>query len=103
MTKTVALSAVRFGRVPKREKAKMVEDMHRTTVQSQIDAVAVQYENDSEATERIQHAFQQLVVSVKITQKVSKNEILVGRILTANAWKMSPSVSLLPSWNQGKE
>ena len=42
----------------------MVEDMQRTTVQSQMDAVAVQFENDNEAAERIQQAFNQLVSAV---------------------------------------
>uniref|UniRef100_A0A7I4XS85 Nuclear receptor domain-containing protein n=1 Tax=Haemonchus contortus TaxID=6289 RepID=A0A7I4XS85_HAECO len=49
--------AVRFGRVPKREKAKMVEEMQRTSAQSQLDALAVQFENEADAIERIAAAF----------------------------------------------
>ncbi|EYB87806.1 hypothetical protein Y032_0257g412 [Ancylostoma ceylanicum] len=49
--------AVRFGRVPKREKAKMVEEMQRTSAQSQLDALAVQFENEADAIERIATAF----------------------------------------------
>ncbi|VDO67951.1 unnamed protein product [Haemonchus placei] len=48
---------VRFGRVPKREKAKMVEEMQRTSAQSQLDALAVQFENEADAIERIAAAF----------------------------------------------
>lgn len=51
------VSAVRFGRVPKREKAKMVEEMQRTSAQSQLDALAVQFENEADAIERIAAAF----------------------------------------------
>lgn len=51
------VSAVRFGRVPKREKAKMVEEMQRTSAQSQLDALAVQFENEADAIERIATAF----------------------------------------------
>ncbi|PIO73918.1 zinc finger, C4 type, partial [Teladorsagia circumcincta] len=50
-------SPVRFGRVPKREKAKMVEEMQRTSAQSQLDALAVQFENEADAIERIAAAF----------------------------------------------
>ncbi|KAK6055410.1 hypothetical protein COOONC_07084 [Cooperia oncophora] len=53
----VAYAAVRFGRVPKREKAKMVEEMQRTSAQSQLDALAVQFENEADAIERIAAAF----------------------------------------------
>ncbi|EPB68019.1 hypothetical protein ANCCEY_12891 [Ancylostoma ceylanicum] len=52
-----SVSAVRFGRVPKREKAKMVEEMQRTSAQSQLDALAVQFENEADAIERIATAF----------------------------------------------
>ncbi|KAK6730045.1 hypothetical protein RB195_006853 [Necator americanus] len=57
--------AVRFGRVPKREKAKMVEEMQRTSAQSQLDALAVQFENEAEAIERIAAAFTLLCGTVE--------------------------------------
>ncbi|CAD6184445.1 unnamed protein product [Caenorhabditis auriculariae] len=52
--------AVRFGRVPKREKAKMVEEMQKTCAQSQRDAIAFQFENVADAANRITAAFQHL-------------------------------------------
>lgn len=72
--------AVRFGRVPKREKAKMVEDMQRTTVQSQLDAVAVQYEIDNEAAERIQQAFSQLVSAVSFPHFKYRSQCTIREI-----------------------
>ncbi|EFO84244.1 CRE-NHR-85 protein [Caenorhabditis remanei] len=49
--------AVRFGRVPKREKARMFEEMQKTNVQSQRDQIAIQYENLSEVMHKMNHAF----------------------------------------------
>ncbi|VDM54896.1 unnamed protein product [Angiostrongylus costaricensis] len=57
--------AVRFGRVPKREKAKMVEEMQRTSAQSQLDALVVQFESESDAIERIANAFMLLCGTVE--------------------------------------
>ncbi|KJH53299.1 zinc finger, C4 type [Dictyocaulus viviparus] len=57
--------AVRFGRVPKREKAKMVEEMQRTSAQSQLDALIVQFENETDAIERIANAFTLLCGTVE--------------------------------------
>lgn len=52
--------AVRFGRVPKREKAKMFEEMQKTNVQSQRDQIAIQYENLTEVVHKMNTAFAQL-------------------------------------------
>ncbi|CAH04734.1 Nuclear hormone receptor family member nhr-85 [Caenorhabditis elegans] len=49
--------AVRFGRVPKREKARMFEEMQKTNVQSQRDQIAIQYENLTEVMHKINQAF----------------------------------------------
>ncbi|CAI2294138.1 unnamed protein product [Caenorhabditis sp. 36 PRJEB53466] len=49
--------AVRFGRVPKREKARMFEEMQKTNVQSQRDQIAIQYENLTDVMHKINHAF----------------------------------------------
>ncbi|CAO4363354.1 unnamed protein product [Caenorhabditis nigoni] len=49
--------AVRFGRVPKREKARMFEEMQKTNVQSQKDQIAIQYENLSEVMHKMNQAF----------------------------------------------
>uniref|UniRef100_A0A1I7U1I5 Nuclear receptor domain-containing protein n=1 Tax=Caenorhabditis tropicalis TaxID=1561998 RepID=A0A1I7U1I5_9PELO len=49
--------AVRFGRVPKREKARMFEEMQKTNVQSQRDQIAIQYENLAEVMHKMTQAF----------------------------------------------
>ncbi|CAI5438415.1 unnamed protein product [Caenorhabditis angaria] len=49
--------AVRFGRVPKREKARMFEEMQKTNVQSQRDQIALQYENVTDALLKLSNAF----------------------------------------------
>ena len=43
----------------------MVEEMQRTSVQSQLDAMAVQFETATEADERIEAAFMQLTATVR--------------------------------------
>ncbi|CAD5208121.1 unnamed protein product [Bursaphelenchus xylophilus] len=52
--------AVRFGRVPKREKVKMVEEMQRATVRSQIDTLAVELEDGQALINSIFLAFSDL-------------------------------------------
>ncbi|PAV67542.1 hypothetical protein WR25_06701 [Diploscapter pachys] len=63
--------AVRFGRVPKREKARMVEEMQKTCVQSQRDTIAVQFENDTEALEKTMNAFRTLQTTIDSLMKPS--------------------------------
>lgn len=58
----------------------MVEDMQRTTVQSQLDAVAVQYEIDNEAAERIQQAFSQLVSAVSFPHFKYRSQCTIREI-----------------------
>ncbi|KAI6179465.1 hypothetical protein M3Y98_00613500 [Aphelenchoides besseyi] len=52
--------AVRFGRVPKREKVKMAEEMKRATVRSRLDAMAVELEDETTTLTAIQNAFNEL-------------------------------------------
>lgn len=52
--------AVRFGRVPKREKMKMAEEMQRATERSQIDALAVELEDDAALISSIEWGFAEL-------------------------------------------
>jgi nuclear receptor subfamily 1 group D protein 3 len=55
-----AVSAVRFGRVPKKEKAKMAEEMQKATVRSQLDAMSVELEDDQVLVNAIHSAFIEL-------------------------------------------
>ncbi|CAB3407700.1 unnamed protein product [Caenorhabditis bovis] len=57
--------AVRFGRVPKREKARMFEEMQKTNVQSQRDQIAVQYENINETVAKVNQAFGNLQATIE--------------------------------------
>ena len=52
--------AVRFGRVPKREKIKMAEEMQRATERSQMDALAVELEDDAALISSIEWGFAEL-------------------------------------------
>jgi len=63
-SKNLYFSAVRFGRVPKREKARMFEEMQKTNVQSQRDQIAIQYENLTEVMHKINQAFGTLQATV---------------------------------------
>lgn len=42
----MAISAVRFGRVPKREKAKILEEMQRASVKCHMDTLTAELEDD---------------------------------------------------------
>uniref|UniRef100_A0A8R1DXZ6 Nuclear receptor domain-containing protein n=1 Tax=Caenorhabditis japonica TaxID=281687 RepID=A0A8R1DXZ6_CAEJA len=57
--------AVRFGRVPKREKARMFEEMQKTNVQSQRDQIAIQYENLNDVMQKINTAFATLQATLE--------------------------------------
>ncbi|EGT31291.1 CBN-NHR-85 protein [Caenorhabditis brenneri] len=57
--------AVRFGRVPKREKARMFEEMQKTNVQSQRDQIAIQYENLNEVMHKMTQAFATLQQTIE--------------------------------------
>uniref|UniRef100_A0A7E4ZYX7 Nuclear receptor domain-containing protein n=1 Tax=Panagrellus redivivus TaxID=6233 RepID=A0A7E4ZYX7_PANRE len=52
--------AVRFGRVPKREKVKMVEEMQRASVRSLMDSLSVEIENDNTVATAVEWGFQEL-------------------------------------------
>jgi nuclear receptor subfamily 1 group D protein 3 len=53
-------SAVRFGRVPKREKAKMAEEMQKASIRSHIDSMTVELEDDQLLLASIHSAFIEL-------------------------------------------
>uniref|UniRef100_A0A158PND5 Nuclear hormone receptor family member nhr-85 (inferred by orthology to a C. elegans protein) n=1 Tax=Anisakis simplex TaxID=6269 RepID=A0A158PND5_ANISI len=57
--------AVRFGRVPKREKARMVEEMARTSVRSLLDALCAEMEDEQVMIEACDNAFSILAQSVQ--------------------------------------
>uniref|UniRef100_A0A1I8A2M6 Nuclear receptor domain-containing protein n=1 Tax=Steinernema glaseri TaxID=37863 RepID=A0A1I8A2M6_9BILA len=52
--------AVRFGRVPKKEKVKMVEQMQRASVRSTMDSLAVEIEDDVGFVASVERGFAQL-------------------------------------------
>ncbi|CAJ0956781.1 unnamed protein product, partial [Mesorhabditis belari] len=56
--------AVRFGRVPKREKARMVEEIARSSVRSQVDAIRLHFEDPTAVFARTTHAFARLLEAV---------------------------------------
>ncbi|CAJ0571473.1 unnamed protein product, partial [Mesorhabditis spiculigera] len=55
--------AVRFGRVPKREKARMVEEIARSSVRCQVDAMRLQFEDPALVFNRTTQAFARLLES----------------------------------------
>ncbi|TKR92545.1 hypothetical protein L596_007177 [Steinernema carpocapsae] len=57
--------AVRFGRVPKREKVRMVEEMQKASVRSSMDALAVEIEDDAVFQNSIERGFAVLGEFVK--------------------------------------
>lgn len=50
---TILFSAVRFGRVPKREKAKIIEQMQKVNAQSQVSVLNSILENENEVIQKI--------------------------------------------------
>jgi hypothetical protein len=48
---------VRFGRVPKREKARLLEEMQRASLRSQLDAMTAALDDDSRVTTSVTCAF----------------------------------------------
>lgn len=57
-------SAVRFGRVPKREKARLVEEMARASARSLIDALVAELEDEGAVLEACDAAFATLAHTV---------------------------------------
>jgi nuclear receptor subfamily 1 group D protein 3 len=57
--------AVRFGRVPKREKVKMVEEMQRATIRSLMDSMTVELEDEQSIMTTIEWGFQEFGNSLK--------------------------------------
>lgn len=56
---------MRFGRVPKREKAKMAEEMQKASIRSQIDTMTVELEDDQVLIKSIHSAFVELGHSIQ--------------------------------------
>uniref|UniRef100_A0A0K0EHM0 Nuclear receptor n=1 Tax=Strongyloides stercoralis TaxID=6248 RepID=A0A0K0EHM0_STRER len=63
--------AVRFGRVPKKEKVKMVEEMQKASVRSHLDSLAVELEDDQALVSGIEMGFKELRRSVQMTLSMS--------------------------------
>jgi hypothetical protein len=64
LTKTCFL-AVRFGRVPKREKVKMVEEMQRATIRSLMDSMTAELEDEQALITSAEWGFQEFGNSLK--------------------------------------
>ncbi|MFH4973521.1 hypothetical protein AB6A40_000230 [Gnathostoma spinigerum] len=56
--------AVRFGRVPKKEKARLVEEMARASAQSLMDTLVAEMDNETSTIESCEAAFVQLSQSI---------------------------------------
>ena len=54
--KCLSIPAVRFGRVPKKEKAKIIEQMQRVNIQTQGHMLNAVLENESEVVQKIINA-----------------------------------------------
>uniref|UniRef100_A0A0N4Z9B5 Nuclear receptor n=1 Tax=Parastrongyloides trichosuri TaxID=131310 RepID=A0A0N4Z9B5_PARTI len=66
--------AVRFGRVPKKEKVKMVEEMQKASVRSHLDSLSVELEDDQALISGIEMGFKELRRAVQVTLSVSINQ-----------------------------
>uniref|UniRef100_A0A0N5BHT3 Nuclear receptor domain-containing protein n=1 Tax=Strongyloides papillosus TaxID=174720 RepID=A0A0N5BHT3_STREA len=90
--------AVRFGRVPKKEKVKMVEEMQKASVKSHLDSLAVELEDDQALVSGIEMGFKELRRSVQMTLSMSIsqriNELTNGISTTPQSWN---TVSLDPN------